>query len=141
MSELFTNTDTNNHNSSNIIIDYNEILAKLTTKSGQLEKNEQLNFYFKEMLTAFQELMGAYNNYDKKSIVLEKFNILRNRIQSITLQIRSQIGEEIFTELTDFLKRTFYNDKSRIWVLEELNISPELDLRYLPDVVFYPYFG
>ena len=114
--QLFTNTDTNNRNYSNSIIVYSEILDKLTTKSGQLEKNEQLNFYFKEMLTAFQELMNAYNNYDKKSIVLEKFNILRNRIQTITLQIRSKIGEEIFTELTDFLKRTFYNDKSRIWV-------------------------
>lgn len=143
MSELFTNTDTNtdtsNRNSSNIIIDYNNILAKLTTKSGQLEKNEQLNFYFKEIITAFRELMDEYNNYDKKSIVLEKFNILRNRIQSTPSQIRYQIGEEIFTELTNFLKRTFY-DKSRIWVLEELNISPKLDLRSLPDAVFYPYF-
>jgi hypothetical protein len=138
--QLFTNTDTNNRNYSNSIIVYSEILDKLTTKSGQLEKNEQLNFYFKEMLTAFQELMNAYNNYDKKSIVLEKFNILRNRIQSTPSQIRYQIGEEIFTELTNFLKRTFY-DKSRIWVLEELNISPKLDLRSLPDAVFYPYFG
>lgn len=149
-SELFTNTnttDTSNRNSSNIQIIYDEILEELRLKLNELDTKEkeykigeEPKKFFQKIITAFQDLMNAYNEYGDKTNVLEKFNFLRNIIQLTPEQIRRDIGGKIFTELINFLTITFYDDKSRIWVLEELRISDKLDLRSLPPIVFQSLF-